>query len=137
LDESLGGMIANGGVRSPAAGALWTGLAYVAQLGLPPVIAAAGLTSAFWLINHRRRRAAATAVSIVLSIVLYRARLTTGRRLVALGFGFPLIIGLSRVVLGVHTASVVAEQWVIGASIGLGIVWTHGVPESRPRRLEP
>lgn len=165
LDQFFGSVTVAVDPALPAGG-VWTTLGYIARLGLPPVVAAAGIVMALWLMRSHRATAAAamatstlvvvafsarpfaavdligwrealletviagrtvatTAIAIVLGFVLYRERFLRRRAVVAIVFGFPLLIGGSRMALGVHTPGQIVAQWTIGALIGAGIVWAY------------
>lgn len=73
------------------------------------------------------RTIATTALALVFAIVLYRERLISRTTLFAVGLGFPVLIGASRIELGVYPAPVVAAQWLLGALIAGGLIWAYSL----------
>ncbi|HEY4217719.1 MAG TPA: phosphatase PAP2 family protein [Gemmatimonadaceae bacterium] len=75
------------------------------------------------------RTVATTAVATVLAFVLYRERFVRQRWVAILAVGLPLLIGTSRVALGVHRPLEIVGQWTVGVLIALGIVWAYLVAD--------
>ena len=75
------------------------------------------------------RTVATTAVATVLAFVLYRERFVRQRWVAILAVGLPLLIGASRVALGVHRPLEIVGQWTVGVLIAVGIVWAYLVAD--------
>jgi len=75
------------------------------------------------------RTVATTAVATVLAFVLYRERFVRQRWVAILAVGLPLLIGTSRVALGVHRPLEIVGQWTVGALIAVGVVWAYLVAD--------
>lgn len=71
------------------------------------------------------RTIAATTVAIVLAEVLRREKMVNVVTAAIVGVGFPVVIGSSRIALGVYPISDVLRQWLIGALMGAGILWPY------------
>jgi hypothetical protein len=74
-----------------------------------------------------------TAVAIVFADVLRRERVISVLTAAIVGVGFPLVIGSSRIALGVYPVNDVLGQWLVGALMGAGILWPYvAMAHSRP-----
>jgi hypothetical protein len=71
------------------------------------------------------RTVATTSIALVLGAVLYREGLIGRGGAGVVGFGVPLLLGLSRIALRVHSLPEIAEQWVIGLSASIGILLAY------------
>jgi membrane-associated phospholipid phosphatase len=82
------------------------------------------------------RTIATTAVATVLAFVLYRERFVRQASVAALAVGFPLLIGTSRIALGVHRPTEIIGQWTVGVLIASGVVLAYLVADKPAAKAE-
>jgi YegS/Rv2252/BmrU family lipid kinase len=100
-----------------------------------PEYALLTLTSGSYPSGHAATAAAAAGVSLVLTFLFVRRR-SQRRPIVAVAVGAPLLIGLDRVVLGVHWPSDVIGGYALGAFWVLAAAAVVD-PTPRPAVVEP
>lgn len=71
------------------------------------------------------RTIATTATAMVFGSVMFRERLLPRPVAIGAGLGFPVLIGASRVLLGLYSVTVVIGQWLVGAVMATGIVCAY------------
>jgi YegS/Rv2252/BmrU family lipid kinase len=92
------------------------------------------LTSFSYPSGHATGIAAAAGVMIVLTLLLVRRR-ALRRTLYAVAVGLALLVGLDRILLGVHNPSDVLAGFGVGIFwVLLGLVVYHPAPRSKPRQ---